>query len=66
MSLILRYLCLKIVKNKAHSSENIPTLHQSRYLNNVPTDFSGKLQAVRVRILFDIRTSFRLKNRNQC
>ena len=47
--------------NKAHL-----TLHKSRYLKNGPTDFSVKLQTVRVRILSDIRASFNLKNRNWC
>ena len=37
--------------NKAQIDEKVPTLHQSRYLKNAPTDFSVKLQAVRVRIL---------------
>ena len=52
--------------NKAQISEKVPTLHKSRYLKNAPTYFSVKLQAVRVRILFDIRAIFRFKNRNRC
>ena len=66
MALILRYLCLKTVKNKAQISEKVPTLHKSRYLKNSLTVLFVKLQAVRIRILFYVSASFRLKNRTRC
>ena len=53
-------------ENKAQINEKIPSLHQSRYLKNAPTDFSVKLQTVTVRMLFYIRARFRVKNRNRC
>ena len=53
-------------ENKAQMNEKVSTLHKSRHLLNTPADFSVKLQAVRVRILFDIHANFRLKNRNRC
>ena len=65
MALILRYLCLKTVK--AQISEKVPTLHKSRYLKNSLTAvLFVKLQAVRIRILFYVGASFRLKNRTRC
>ena len=42
---------------KTFISEKVPILHKSEYPKN-----SVKLQLVRVRILFDIRVRFRLKN----
>ena len=59
MSPILRYLCL--ITDQAQMNKKVPTLHKSRYLKDTPTDFSVKLQAVRVRILFDIHARFRHK-----
>ena len=53
-------------ENKAQMNEKVSTLHKSRYLYNAPTDFSVKLHAVKVIILFDIYASFRLRNRNWC
>ena len=32
-------------------NEKVPTLHKSRYLQNAPTEFSVKLQAVKVILL---------------
>ena len=52
--------------NIAQMNEKVPTLHKSRYLKNALTDFSIKLQAVKVRILFDIHVNVSNRNRNWC
>ena len=61
-----RIFMFKNSGNKAQMNEKVPTLHKSRYLKNAPTDFSIKLQAVKVKILFDIRVNVSPWNRNWC